>query len=155
MTQRWMRGAACAVAVLALSGCAKITDKAWRVVSAKMDAFAIINEQLLSGEVALAPDRTGTVMLNADKGQPASCVGPVRYTSTKGSVVDLRCNDGAMVELRISMLTDTKGYAYGQTATGGASMAFGLDPLEAKAYLTVPANKKLVDNLTSGGLELQ
>ena len=141
MASRFFAVVTAACLALALAGCAKISDKAWRVVSAKMDAFALINDQAMQGEVALAPDRTGTVMLSADQGQPTSCVGPVRYTSTKGSVVDLRCNDGAMVELHISMLTETKGFAYGQTATGGASMAFGLDPQEAKAYLTMPVNK--------------
>jgi hypothetical protein len=155
MTPRFFAVGTAACLILALVGCAKISDKAWRLVSSKVDAVAIVNEQLMQGEAALAPDRTGTVTLNADKGTISSCVGPIRYTSTRGSVVDLRCSDGSAAELQITMLTETHGYGYGQTATGSVSVAFGLDLQDARAYLTVPANKKLVERVPDGVLELQ
>lgn len=140
---------------LGLVGCAKITDRVWRFVSAKVDAVAVVNGQLMQGEMALAPDRSGTLTLAAPNGSVLSCVGPVRYTSTKGGVVDLRCDEGSSADLGVTMLADTKGFAYGQTATGSVSVSFGFSLQDARAYLRLPADKKLVEVGSDGLLELQ
>jgi hypothetical protein len=131
-----------------------VNDKALRLFSSKASAFAIVNGQLLQGDMVLLPDRTGNLMLVADKGAITSCSGQVRYESTTGGTIDLRCNDGAAAQLRYSLLSETRGYAYGTTAAGAASVTFGLLAAQAAAYLTVPADKKLVVN-ASEGLELQ
>ena len=155
MTHRkvtWLLFACCA---WGLAGCAKISDRSWRFVSAKVDAIALVNEQLLQGEMSLAPDRSGTLRLAADKGPIVSCVGNLRYTATAQSMVDLRCNDGSVSELQISLLSEVKGYGYGRSASAGISLVFGLTNQEAMAYLSLPANKKLVERSTDGLLELQ
>jgi hypothetical protein len=159
------------VAVL-LAGCADLNDTALAAVSYKVQSYAIIDEQLVQGEMVLFPDHTGTITLRAEfpgggaapvttapraDGKPAktSCVGRLRYTATTSGVVDLRCNDGAIADLRMALIGDTRGYGYGYTATGLASVAFGFTPVEARAHLTVPPGRQLLERTEGGGLELK
>ena len=143
---------------LILGGCAMVNDKAQRLFSSSANAYAIVNGQLLQGTMTLLPDRTGNLTLSTDKGAISSCSGQVRYESTTGGSIDLRCNDGTAAQLRYSLLSETRGYAYGPTtlgaATGAASLTFGLPAAQAAAYLTVPADKKLTVNAAEG-LDLQ
>lgn len=143
---------------LVLGGCAMVNDKALRLFSSKANAFAIVNGQLLQGDMVFLPDRTGNLTLIADKGAISSCSGQVRYESTTGGAIDLRCNDGTAAQLRYSLLSETRGYGYGPTTlgatTGAASLTFGLSANQALAYLTVPADKKLTVN-AADGLNLQ
>lgn len=139
---------------LVFGGCATVNDKALRLFSSKATVFAIVNGQLLQGDMVLLPDRTGNLTLTSDKGAISSCSGQVRYESTTGGAIDLRCNDGAGAQLRYSLLSETRGYAYGPTSAGAASLTFGLTATQALAYLTVPADKKLTVN-AADGLDLQ
>lgn len=161
-------------AVLAgLAGCADLNDTGLAALSTRVQAYAVVDEQLVQGEMVLFPDHTGTVALRADPaavGAPAeaasaprtagkpmltSCVGRLRYTATTSGSIDLRCNDGAVADLRMALIGDTRGYGYGQTATGLASLTFGMNPVEARAHLTVPPGKQLVDRTDPSGLELR
>ena len=137
-----------------LAGCAMVNDKALRLVSSKVPALAVVNAQLLRGDMVLLPDRTGTLSLTGEQGPIFTCSGLVRYEASTSGVVDLRCNDGSASLMRYSLLSETRGYGYGTTATGAASLAFGLAAGDAQAYLSVPSNKKLVDK-GDGALELQ
>ncbi len=143
---------------LVFGGCAMVNDKALRLFSSSANAYAIVNGQLLQGNMTFLPDRTGNLTLATDKGAMRSCSGQVRYESTTGGSIDLRCNDGATSQLRYSLLSETRGYAYGPTAngpmTGAASLTFGLTAAQAVAYLTVPTDKKLTVNAAEG-LDLQ
>lgn len=161
-------------AVLAvLTGCADLNDTGLAAMSTRVQAYAVVDEQLVQGEMVLFPDHTGTVALRADPtavGAPAeaasapgpagkpmltSCVGRLRYTATTLGSIDLRCNDGAVADLRMALTGDTRGYGYGQTANGLASLTFGMTPVEARAHLTVPPGKQLVDRTDPSGLELR
>lgn len=146
-------------AVLAgLAGCADLNDTGLAALSTRVQAYAVVDEQLVQGEMVLFPDHTGTVALRADPaGKPmlTSCVGRLRYTATTLGSIDLRCNDGAVADLRMALIGDTRGYGYGQTATGLASLTFGMTPVEARAHLTVPPGKQLVDRTDPSGLELR
>lgn len=148
-----VRGMVAAMA-LGLAGCAMVNDKTLRLVSSKVAVVAIVNEQLLQGDMTLLPDRTGTVSLGGSAGAISSCSGSMRFEASNSGLVDLRCNDGATARMRYSLLSETRGYAYGQTAAGVASLAFGLPANDAQAYLVLPANKKLALN-ADGILELQ
>lgn len=164
-----------AVSAALLSGCANLNDTALAAVSTRVPAHAIVNEQLVQGEMTLFPDHTGTVALRGDV-QPAagtegasamaaaptsakiilsSCVGRLRYTATTMGSIDLRCNDGSVADLRMALIGDTRGYGYGQTATGLVSLTFGMTPIEARAHLTVPPHKQLLDRADPSGLELK
>jgi hypothetical protein len=138
-----------------VSGCAIVNDKAMRLFSSKVSAVAIVNAQLLQGDLVFTPDRTGTLSLAGANGPIANCSGQVRYTGTTSGAIDLRCNDGSAAELQFSLLSETRGYAYGQTATHVASLAFGLPAAQAQSYLKVPSDKRLVVRGADGALELQ
>ena len=142
------------VTVAGLVGCAMVNDTALQLVSSRVPALAIVNGQLLSGELALMPDRTGTLSLTGGQGSISNCSGQVRYEASTSGVVDIRCDDGSASLMRYSVLSETRGYGYGATATGVASLTFGLAAVDAKAYLSVPANKKLIVK-GDGALELQ
>lgn len=159
-----------------LSACARINDAGMAVFSSTVPATAIVNGQLLQGEMQLYPDRTGVVTLRSDadvnstasgpspgltpapapaKGVVASCMGRMRYTATTTGTVDLRCNDGATADLKVTVLGETRGHGYGTTGTGDASLVFGMAPAEARAHLVVPPNRQLVERAETPYLELK
>lgn len=144
-----------AAAALCLAGCAKVNDTSLRLVSTKVDAYAILNGQVLTGDVILIPDRTGRVIFSPEKGPELACLGSMRYTATHSGAMDLSCSDGTSTQLQYTLLTETRGYAFGTNAAGSASLVFGLSPQDARAYLTVPAGKRLVVREGDGVLELQ
>ena len=156
-----------------LSACAMVDDKAQSLFATTSDAIALVNGQLLVGKLQIGIDHTGTLLLtqpapapapktaasgttatSADNTPRTSCSGRFRYTSSTAGAVDLRCNDGTTVELTIAMLSVTRGYGYGQSAVGPASMTFGLTPQAARAYLLVPAGKQLKDVAIAPFLDL-
>ena len=142
-------------------GCAQINDAGLAIFSSTLPTVAIVDAQLLQGEMQLFPDHTGTVTLRSrgvpDSGAAAltSCMGRLRYTSTTSGAIDLRCNGGVVADLKITLLGDTRGYGYGPTATGTASLTFGLSASETRAHLLVPANRQLVDHADSSYVELK
>lgn len=156
-----------------LTGCAALNDTGMSVLSTKVLAHAVVDEQLLQGEMVLFPDHTGTVALRFEPsatgdapqfqsagrpiGKPVltNCAGRLRYTASTSGVVDLRCNNGAVADLRMALIGDTRGYGYGHTATGLASLVFGMTATEALAHLTVPPNRQLVERSDSLTLELK
>jgi hypothetical protein len=152
--------AACAVLGL-LAGCADLNDTGMAAFSIRVQAYAVVDEQLVQGEMVLFPDHTGTVAMRAEPMVPSgkapltSCVGRLRYASTTIGSIDLRCNEGAVADLRMALIGESRGYGYGQTATGLVSLTFGMTPVEARAHLTVPPGKQLLETAASGGLGLQ
>lgn len=157
-----------------LTACADINDTGLAALATRVQAYAVVNEQLVQGEMTLYPDHTGTVALRADAApatgamadtsnppKPAplpilnSCLGRFRYTATTYGVIDLRCNEGSAADIRMALIGETRGYGYGQTATGLASLTFGMAPMEARAHLTVPPGKQLLDRTESPGLEMK
>ena len=159
MKQRFSALLLATIYVLLLAGCARLSDAGTLLFTSKLQAAAVVNGQLLQGLVQLSPDRTGSVTLqaepSADPAPISSCMGRLRFASTTSGTVDLRCNEGTVTELVFSLIGDARGYAYGQTAAGPASLAFGLSPGESMAYLTVPANKKLTERAGTPNLDLR
>lgn len=147
------------------TGCAQVADGSLLIFSSRVPAIALVNGQLLQGEVQLLPDRTGSATLSArakplsapsaDAGRISSCVGQLRYTSSAAGAIDLRCSGGVAAELAFTMLSETRGYAYSQTPGVSVSMTYGLAPDEARAYLKVPGDKRLVVRAGSSDLELR
>lgn len=144
-----------AALALLLPGCAKINDKTLGWVSSTVDAYLIVNGQLLSGNVALIPDRTARLSFSAESGPVTTCAGSMRHTASNAGMVDLRCNDGAVAQLQFTLITETRGYAYGKTADAPVSLTFGLPATDARAFLTVPEGKKLVESAKGGDLTLE
>lgn len=137
---------------LSLAGCAKMNDVGRRLISSSAPALAVVNETLLSGEVKLYTDRTGTVELKAGSG--LQCMGNMRYTASKSGAINLQCSDNSEVSLSFKALSETSGFASGRGARGPASLTFGLEPANAVAYLTLPPGKRIVTT-AEGALRLQ
>lgn len=148
---------------LGVSGCARLSETGVLLLGTTVAGLAIVNGQLMQGEVQLLPDRTGSVALRASLNPPNSpesapvsnCKGRLRFTGTTAGEIDLRCNDGSVATLVFSLISDATGYAYGQSATAPVSLTFGMRPSDARAYLTVPAHKKLLERADGAALELQ
>jgi hypothetical protein len=150
---------------LGLMACAQVSDGSLLIFSSRVPAIALVNGQLLQGEVQLMPDRTGSATLTtrtkppsaagADNARITSCVGQLRYTSSVAGAIDLRCSGGVAAELAFTMLSETRGYAYSQTSGVPVSMTYGLAPDEARAYLKVPDDKRLLVRPGSADSELR
>jgi hypothetical protein len=145
----------CYALALLLCGCAKVNDKTLGWFSTNVDAYAIVSGQLLTGNVALIPDRTGRLTFSADSGPVTTCAGSMRHTASNAGMIDLRCNDGTLAQLQFTLITETRGYAYGKTANGPVSLTFGLPATDARAFLTVPEGKKLLESAKGGDLKLE
>lgn len=132
-------GCAAVLVALLLAACARINDTGLRLVSSKPAAYLLINGRWLEGNVLLVPDRTGRVTFETDetakKEALSSCSGSLRYTATYSAEIDLHCNDGTQVVLQTTLLSETRGYGYGATPQGPASVAFGLAEAEARAFM--------------------
>jgi hypothetical protein len=141
--------------LLGVGGCAKVNDKTLGWFSTGVDAYVIVSGQLLTGDVVLIPDRTGRLTFSAKSGPVTTCAGSMRYTASNAGMIDLRCNNGAMAPLQFTLITETRGYAYGKANDGPVSLTFGLAATEARAFLTVPEGKKLVEAAKGGELTLE
>ena len=145
-----------ALAALLLGGCAKVNDAGLRLVSTKLNAYLIVNGQLLTGDLLLVPDRSGRASLAAEQGAVRSCSGGMRYSATNSGEVDLRCNEGSQLSLKITLLSDTRGYGYATTSDKGpASLVFGLSMQDALAFLSVPPGMSLAIDPTTDELALK
>lgn len=158
-----------------VAGCADLNDTGLAALATRVQAYAMVNNQLVQGEMTLYPNHTGTVALRAEMAEAAStgidlnasppkpversilnsCMGRFRYTATTYGAIDLRCNDGSSADLQMALIGETRGYGYGHTAAGLASLTFGMGPTEARAYLTTPPGKLLQESGTSSGLEMK
>lgn len=161
---KWASAGALALGLgLGVSGCARLSETGVLLFGTTVAGLAIVNGQVLQGEVQLLPDRTGSVALRTSLGGPHStetapisnCMGRLRFTGSTAGEIDLRCNDGSTAALVFSLVSDATGYAYGQTATAPASLTFGMRPANARAYLTAPPQKQLVERADGASLELQ
>lgn len=122
-------------------GCAQVNDTALGLFSSSVLSVAVVDGQRLQGKMQIFPNHTGTVTMRAvdgggsPSGPLTSCMGRLRHTSASTGVVDLRCNGGVMADIQVNLLGETRGYGYGKTATGGASLAFGVSEQESQAHL--------------------
>lgn len=121
--------------LLGLGGCADLSNMVVQLGSSRPSAILQVQGQRLDGKLTLSPDRTGTLEATANHGEPSSCLGALRFTSSTQGEVDLRCNDGTAAALKFSMLTAIKGYAYGASHKGPVALTFGMMDDEARAYL--------------------
>jgi len=129
---------------LALAGCAKVNDQALRLFATKADVVGIVQGQLMLGQIELIPDRTAVVSLTSDQGPPFQCTGAGRYTASSSGAIDLRCDNSTAVDLNFSLLSETRGFAYGTSTTLPVSLVFGMSHADARAYLMVPAGRTLI-----------
>jgi hypothetical protein len=109
-----------------------------RLYASDVQAWAVVGERLLAGKLRLYTDRTGTLTLE-DTNSSYNCMGSLRYTSSTTGTVLLRCSDGTHSALGFQALTETSGHGQG----AAVSLAYGLGPQQARAWLKPPAGKQL------------
>ena len=139
----------------AISGCAKINEAGLGLVTTKVDAYAIVNAQLLTGNVYLVPDRTGRLVLGTDPDAASSCAGALRYTAVNAGLIDLHCGDGTLTKLDFNLVSESMGYAYGISGNQPISLVFGVSEQDAPAYLRPPAGQSVSVKVPDGGLQLK
>lgn len=127
--------------VWGLTGCADVEHVAWTLASSTKPAILLLAGQTLEGDVQLRPDRTGIVQLRGS-GTITSCAGSLRFTAVNSGLMDMRCSDGAVFDLRFSLLNEVKGYAYGTHQDATVALTFGMDALQAQAYLAPAQQRK-------------
>jgi hypothetical protein len=138
---------------LLLGGCAALNDATMRALATSAPALAVVSERVLTGEVLLYTDRSATVQLQSRDEPALSCMGSMRYTGSTGGVVNLRCSDGRQARLVYTALGETSGYGIGRDETHSISLAYGLAPEAARAWLIAPPGKRLVPDGDSLRLE--
>jgi hypothetical protein len=127
------------IVLLYLSGCASVNDLGLYLVESSADSYLSVNGQILNGKVYLTPGRSGRVAFSSTEGAISSCNGSLHYSGTNTGEIDLRCNDGSAAVLKVTLITETRGFAYGRTDTAPASLAFGLSKQASMAYLSPQA----------------
>lgn len=147
MAQRIKVVGSAVLVLVSLAGCARINDMGKRLTASSMKAVAVVNETLLVGDATIMLDRTGRLNLAATG---LTCRGEMHYTATRTGVVDLRCSDGTDTRLVFGALSDISGYGSGRNERGPITFTFGVDPAEAAAYLTLPADKHMVSSYEGG-----
>lgn len=130
--------------LLLLTACAKINDAGMRLVASTAPAFALIDDTLLTGKATVFVDRTGTLNLASDSAAGLQCAGNMRYTATRSGVISLQCSNGQEVLLTFTALSELSAYASGKSATGSATLTFGMEAANATPYLKLPAGKRIV-----------
>jgi hypothetical protein len=141
--------------IVCLAGCAKLSDIGWGVLTSKVDAFAIVNQQLLVGSVYLVPDRTGRVVLGPHPESGQVCAGGMHYTGMNSGIVDLHCGEGSDGQLEFNLVSDARGYAYGMVGSDRVSLVFGMPAHDAPAYLRAPVGRKFVVNEAENHLSMK
>jgi hypothetical protein len=147
MKQQPIRTTLLVFVVFGFLGCAQVNDTALALFSSRVTAVAVVEGQRFRGDMQIYPNHTGTVTLRAVDAVGSSaaplttCMGRLRYTAATTGSVDLRCNGGVMADIDLSLLGETRGYGYGKTANGVASLAFGLSEFESQAHLAPSAGR--------------
>ncbi len=139
--------AACALtatlcALAALAGCAGVEHIGWALAATGKPATMVVGKQTLTGEMLLRPDRTGEVRVSsvntgtAGAAAIASCAGSLRFSGSSQGRIDMRCSDGAMFDMPFYLINEVKGFASGVSQDVPAALVFGMDEVEAQAYLS-------------------
>jgi hypothetical protein len=140
-----------------MAGCAGVEHVGWVLAGTGKPATMVVANQTLVGEMLLRPDRTGEVRVTGAlpgavtgagmvTGAPgasaaaasaiASCAGSLRFSGTAQGRIDMRCSDGSMFDMAFYLINEVKGFASGTSQDKPAALVFGMDEVEAQAYLS-------------------
>jgi len=125
-----------------LTGCAGVEHVGWVLAGTGKPATMVVANQTLVGEMLLRPDRTGEVRVTSAAmgtgaaASIASCAGSLRFSGTAQGRIDMRCSDGSMFDMPFYLINEVKGFASGISEDKPAALVFGMDELEAQAYLS-------------------
>jgi hypothetical protein len=142
MKQTWIAAIACA----GLAGAA--TAAAADLLSSSGPVIAIMAGDLFTGTAEGHLNGAGTLVIHSQAKPTLTCTGQFTSSAEKGGAGKLRCSDGAVATFKFQRLTMYKGHGTGRFSRGPMSFTYGLIPEDARAYLTLPKSKKLVQHGT-------
>ena len=122
------------------------------LLSAKGAVFAIVADDLFTGEAEGHLDGSGTLAIRSQKTPALSCTGKFTSSAEAGGKGQMRCTNGSSATFQFKRLTIRRGYGTGTLSRGTMSFTYGLSAAEATRYLKPPKDKQLKRNGT--GLEL-
>ena len=125
---------------LCLAACSTVDQIAADVLAARAPAAGLYGERVLQGEVSFTSPRIGTVHLQTAQSPVLSCVGQIAYTASAMGVVNLSCNDGALLVVPFQALGPLRGAGRSQPGSKGMSLTYGMAPDMVASYLGVPVD---------------
>ena|SRR5688572_13961920 len=105
--------------------------------------IAILDGELLVGEVTAHLAGWGTIALRAPADPALTCVGEFSATEALGDAGQLRCSDGASATFEFQRLSLRRGHGAGRSNRGALSFTYGLSAEESAPYLKLPPGKAL------------
>jgi hypothetical protein len=115
------------------------------LLSSTGPVIAVVNGELLVGEVTAHLAGWGTIALRSPSNPGLTCVGEFSATEALGDVGQLRCSNGAAATFQFQRLSLRRGYGAG-TSGSALSFTYGLTAEESAVYLKLPAGKELALN---------
>jgi hypothetical protein len=140
LRQRKRLQASGAALCIALAGWAGVADA--RPFSSKGPVIAILDGELLIGEVTAHLAGWGTIALRSRSNPALTCAGEYSATEALGDAGQLRCSDGRATTFQFQRLSLRRGYGAG-TSGNALSFTYGLTAEESAPYLKLPAGKEL------------
>jgi hypothetical protein len=139
LRQRRLQASALALCI-AFAGWAGVADAG--LLSSTGPVIAIVDGELLVGEVTAHLAGWGTIALRSPSNPGLTCVGEFSATEALGDAGQLRCSNGAAAAFQFQRLSLRRGHG---AATSGSALSFtyGLTAEESASYLKLPAGKEL------------
>lgn len=126
---------------IGLTGCANA--RAEELFSRTGPVIAIMDGDLFLGEAVGHLSGAGTIAIHSQRDPSVSCVGKFTSSAELGGSGQMRCTNGATGTYHFTRLTMEKGYGQGRYNQRSMSFTYGLTADESRAYLKLPAGKKL------------
>lgn len=139
LRQRKLQASALALCI-ACAGWAGVADAG--PLSSTGPVIAIVDGELLVGEVTAHLAGWGTIALRSPSNPGLTCVGEFSATEALGDAGQLRCSNGAAAAFQFQRLSLRRGHG---TGTGGSALSFtyGLTAGESAPYLKLPYGRAL------------
>lgn len=128
------------VLCIAFAGWPGIADAG--LLSSTGPVIAILDGELLVGEVTAHLAGWGTIALRSRSNPALTCVGEFSATEALGDVGQLTCSNGASAAFEFRRLSLRRGHGAGTTGSA-LSFTYGLTAEESAPYLKLPAGKTL------------
>jgi len=125
---------------IALAGWAGVANAG--PFSATAPVIAILDGELLVGEVTAHLAGWGTIALRSPSKTGLTCAGEFSATEALGDAGQMRCSDGAAAAFQFQRLGLRRGYGAG-TSGNTLSFTYGLTAEESAPYLKLPVGKEL------------
>jgi Protein of unknown function (DUF3562) len=140
LRQRKQFQASVFVLCIALAGWTGVADAGPFSLTAPV--IAILDGELLVGEVTAHLAGWGTIALHSRSKAELTCAGEYSATEALGDAGQLRCSDGASATFQFQRLSLRRGYGAGISGSA-LSFTYGLTAEESAPYLKLPAGKEL------------